>query len=308
MTPYDAYFSLLKRIRPSPSTTHSVCVQPNPNLKVIVFDIYGTLLLHRRVHADAIPLTSYHQERLNAFVTALEFCGLRMHTTPANVFRRVFDIHKRILESYRHSKKNAHFLEVNIVAVWKQVLQRLLQDHKASKTNMSCEDSLRILSVAFECLTNPTYPMPYFKEALLRIRACKLRLGILSNAQFYTPYLMEFFCGKLRLPVNFRDLFDQRLCVYSYQLLFAKPNSKMFLSLKSALRQQHIRPNEVLYVGNDMLCDVVPAAEVGFYTALIAADKKTLRLYTDHPSCRRCEPTYMLKSLRDLYAIIDQKP
>ncbi len=37
-------------------------------------------------------------------------------------------------------------------------------------------------------------------------------------------------------------------------------------------------PEQVLYVGNDMLKDIVPANSVGFKTGLFAGDQRSLRL------------------------------
>jgi len=36
-------------------------------------------------------------------------------------------------------------------------------------------------------------------------------------------------------------------------------------------------PHQVLYVGNDMKSDIIPAKKCGFKTALFAGDKRSLR-------------------------------
>ena len=59
----------------------------------------------------------------------------------------------------------------------------------------------------------------------------------------------------------------------------------MFTRLASRLDRYDVQAPEVLYVGNDILNDILkniwPAATVGWETALFAGDKRSLRLRTD---------------------------
>ena len=47
--------------------------------------------------------------------------------------------------------------------------------------------------IVFELLSNRVYPMPGMKEILLWIKAKGIPMGIVSNAQFYTPVIMNYF-------------------------------------------------------------------------------------------------------------------
>ena len=58
--------------------------------------------------------------------------------------------------------------------------------------------------------------------------------------------------------------FDQNLQYYSYQHGIAKPACQLHTMAAETLRQREIGPREALYVGNDLLNDLVPAHEVGF--------------------------------------------
>ncbi len=76
----------------------------------------------------------------------------------------------------------------------------------------------------------------------------------MSNAQFYTPYLFEAFCG-----ANLENLgFDPEIQVFSYQLREGKPSNRLYQ--KIAENQQ---PASTLYVGNDMRNDIWPAQTLG---------------------------------------------
>jgi putative hydrolase of the HAD superfamily len=66
------------------------------------------------------------------------------------------------------------------------------------------------------------------------------------------------------------------------------------------LCRRGIRHDEVLYVGNDMLNDIMPANSVGFRTALFAGDARSLRLREDEPSVRGSTPDLVVTDLLDL--------
>lgn len=64
--------------------------------------------------------------------------------------------------------------------------------------------------------------------------------------------------------------------------------------------QKSITPRQTLYVGNDMLNDILPAAQVGFRTALFAADKRSLRLRKDDPRVSQTVPDIVVTNLEEV--------
>ena len=56
----------------------------------------------------------------------------------------------------------------------------------------------------------------------------------------------------------------------------------------------------VLYVGNDMLNDIYPAAKAGFKTALFAGDSRSLRLRKDKPKCKYLSADIVITDLIQL--------
>ena len=106
-------------------------------------------------------------------------------------------------------------------------------------------------------------------------------MGIISNAQFYTPYLFKWF-----LDSSLDDLgFHPDLIFFSYKYGYAKPSSFMFTAAADTLKVMGVPEHSVLYVGNDMLNDIYPAKTVGFKTALFAGDARSLRLRENDPRC-----------------------
>jgi putative hydrolase of the HAD superfamily len=60
----------------------------------------------------------------------------------------------------------------------------------------------------------------------------------------------------------------------------------------------------VLYVGNDMLHDVLPAAAMGFRTALFAGDRRSLRRREGDARVASVTPDVVVLQLRDLLSCV----
>ncbi len=99
-------------------------------------------------------------------------------------------------------------------------------------------------------------------------------MGIVSNAQFFTPMLFEAHLG---MPAD-KLGFEPSLIFYSYGHGVAKPGGQLYEMAREELRKLGIAAGNALYVGNDMLNDMKPAREVGFRTCLFAGDGRSLRL------------------------------
>ena len=100
-----------------------------------------------------------------------------------------------------------------------------------------------------------------------------LVLGIISNAQFYTPHVVDGTTG----VVLRGGIIPEEMIIFSYEEGEGKPSRRLFEKLAVAAKKQGIQPEEILYVGNDFVKDIEPAQEVGFRAALFAGDARSLR-------------------------------
>ena len=121
-------------------------------------------------------------------------------------------------------------------------------------------------------------------------------MGIISNAQFYTPFVLEYVIGSC----FDRCCFDPRLTFYSYRYRCGKPSTAMFRRAARMLNVMGIPVASALYVGNDMLNDILPAKRVGFKTALFAGDRRSLRQRKSDEQCRNIAPDLVVTDLRQL--------
>jgi len=253
-----------------------------PDVRCVLFDIYGTLFISG---SGDISLAKQNSPQHAELQSLLVKYGIP--EAPQTLLHRLHGAIQARHEQLR--RRGGENPEVQIDRIWQQVLQ----------TDDQCR--IRQFAAEFELIANPVYPMPHLAELLTSCRRQGLILGIISNAQFYTPYLFNWF-----LDSDLPDLgFDADLIFYSYRFEMAKPSIALFKMAAEKLMDKRIQPTSVLYIGNDMLNDIYPAHEVGFKTALFAGDQRSLRLRADDPRCRDLNPDLVLTDLGQLIMSID---
>jgi putative hydrolase of the HAD superfamily len=168
------------------------------------------------------------------------------------------------------------------------------------------DDTIAEIAFIFELLSNPVYPMPDMRQVLEVFSKYKLPMGIVSNAQFYTPICMNYFIsGKVENRETI-DLFNDDLTVYSYQQQIGKPDTKLYELLIEPLKENYgLFPHQVLFVGNDMKKDIAAAQKVGFKTALFAGDMRSLRIREKDPGLFGIKPDFIITELAQLFEILD---
>jgi putative hydrolase of the HAD superfamily len=116
---------------------------------------------------------------------------------------------------------------------------------------------------------------PGVVDTLKALREKNIRLGIVSNAQFYTPIDLTLFVRDQSNQTldDYLELFDVDLMIMSYELGRAKPDAMLFERLYDALYQQHVLPEQTVFVGNDLTSDIAPARKVGMKTAFFSGDR-----------------------------------
>ena len=200
---------------------------------------------------------------------------------------------------------------MDIVSVWGEVGRRL--EARGLVHGAVSETGLRRCALEFELSCNPVYPMPGLREVLNGLVHRGLPLGLVSNAQFFTPVVLGHFLGRSRdrsgdhaatVSESPPPPFAPDLTVFSYRHLRAKPDLHLFHLAGRALRDRGIPPGEALYVGNDMLNDVLASSRAGFRTALFAGDARSLRLREDREETAGLVPDAVLTDLRQLPGLL----
>ncbi len=261
-------------------------------VRAVLFDVYGTLF-QSGVGDISLAEEDRGTHREKIIRASMKDAGLQVldQKTPlAELFHDTIRAEQDI-----RREQGVDFPEVDILGVWEDLIGQLeayeLIRGRASRA------VLRTLAVLYEASVNPAAPMPGAQDTIEGLLDKQKSLGIVSNAQFYTPLLFEAF-----LEGSPHDLgFEEILCVWSYEHTVAKPSAKLFEVAAERLQAlDGIAPKETLYIGNDMRNDIAPAAKLGFKTALFAGDKRSLRLRKDDDSCKGVKPDLVLTELEQL--------
>jgi putative hydrolase of the HAD superfamily len=295
------YLAHLEPLQPLPTKIEESW-QHDPDIRACIFDIYGTLIISASGDIDQAEFhTSFLEEALQM---------AHIDIIPADPQLRQDALNQMITEfrqtiSREHEKSRAAgnpYPEVVITQIWQQVLERFQQK---GLLNIFPESDVTACTFLFELMSNKVYPMPHMQHVLKNLEEKGYPLGIVSNAQFYTPMIMNFFLEDELTEGTQIKHFEPQLSVYSYQMGKAKPDRALFETLSQRLQKDYgLNPGQTLYVGNDMYKDVWPAQQAGFKTALFAGDARSLRLRQDNPAMDNVRPDHIIRDLKRLLEIV----
>ncbi len=265
----------------APLTPIPSALEPSGSIETdiacVLFDIYGTLFVSGagEIGPSALDTTAAAKIR--------RIC--EKHGIAAEADALMKELHARIDATHRRRKaQGVDYPEIEIDRIWMEILGR------------NDRDQVRKFAIEIEMSINPAYPMPHLEQLLEALTSRGILLGIVSNAQFFTPHLFDWFLGAFPEALGF----DADLIFYSYRCGRAKPSGYLFERATAQLAAKGIAAGSVLYVGNDMRNDILPAQTAGLKTALFAGDRRSLRLRPDEPCCRGLTPDIIVTDLLQL--------
>jgi len=257
-------------------------------VRAVIFDIYGTMVNYWRPGFEDKNRRDELLQQAFADVADMfgmndALSGINPHDPPARTLK---DFYNGLL-ALAHQKsadKNVEFSEIRVEEVWTviaMILKRNGYDVNAHlpsgvPASVSASDFAKYLAATYNYFGMGRTLYPGVTSALKKLKNENIVLGILSDAQFYTPidltlYLRDQSDGKVD---DYNDLFDAGLSFFSYEHGFVKPAETLFRRLADALNRHHITPAQTVFVGNDFNADIRPAAAAGMRTALFCGDDK----------------------------------
>lgn len=261
-------------------------------IRAVVFDIYGTLF---QSAAGDIALAAKKDAKImeKAAREALDAAGFLLNDEVSPIAELFIDTVRAELDIRKAD--GVECPEVDIMRAWEDVLEQL-EAFEVVRGKVS-KHSLMQLALHYEVRVNPVYPMPGVMDVINSVLDHGAKMGVISNAQAFTPLLFEAF-----FEDNPKELgFDEELLIWSYQYGQAKPGRALFETCADRLTGfSGINPEQTLYIGNDMRNDIVPAARVGFKTALFAGDKRSLRMRENDPACQQVKPDLVITKLEQV--------
>ena len=250
------------------------------DIRAIIFDVYGTLFNYWK--PEYAVETSKNEALLQTFRKTINFFGLAPYLQEmdpaAKPEKTLWDLYHGLI-AIKHKmllEKDVEFPEVKIEEVWNAVLLMVKRRGYVYNQTPSGDDDANARCIAyyynFNVFGRELYPG--VAQALETLKTDNMLLGMVSNAQFYTPIdltllLRDQSDGRIE---DMGELFEPDLVFFSYEYAMAKPSPLLFRKLFDALYELQILPEQTLFVGNDLASDIAPAQEAGMKTALFTGD------------------------------------
>jgi len=250
-------------------------------VRAVIFDVYGTLVNYWRPGFESRDrreslLTEAFSEIAERFAMKEVLSKMNTAGLPSDTLRDFY--HGLIaLNHEKASIGGAEFPEVRVEEVWSVIVMMLKRngyDAVANAPEGGAADFARYIAYTYNFVGMGRALYSGAADALKKLKADNIVLGILADGQFYTPIDMTLLFreqsgGKID---DYNELFDPDLTFFSYQYGFTKPSEVLYRRLFDALYEYHILPSQTLFIGNDLSTDIRPATAFGMKTALFCGD------------------------------------
>ncbi len=247
-------------------------------VKVVLFDVYGTCFISG---SGDIGVTTANP-KVEALTDSLREQGVEMPEELAgDAMERFYELIQ--FDHERTRSRGIEFPEIRILDIWEQWRREAM-----------VQVDVQQLAIDVECRLNPVWPMPGLVSTLDGLQQAGFSLGIVSNAQVFTPCLFPALTDR-----NLESLgMEAAHCIWSWVDQEAKPSRRLYERVLDTF--PGISPQECLYVGNDMRNDIAPSASVGMKTALFAGDARSLRWRVGDPLVGETKPDLVLTRLQQI--------
>lgn len=264
------------------------------NIKAIYFDVYGTIM----ISGTEPGIRNNRELQVDLFTLSLEAFEISYNEQAPET--GISYLHDEIAAFHAFKKKEGiDYPEVDIILVWEKVFERLTTDGLIGPFDT---ELIPEFLTDFVIRYDDPWLMPGLNETISALHAKNLKTGIISNSSFYTPLTLEALSGKTIGEMGFKE----QDCFWSFAEDIAKPSVRFYeLAKDHLIKTYNIKPEEMLFVGNDMLNDVYPAQAAGFKTALFAGDLRSLRLREGDSRIENIQPDIVITELTQIMECID---
>lgn len=250
------------------------------DIRVAIFDVYGTLFNYWK--PQFTQESEKNEALLRTFAATSAYFGMGPYLTEINPEsppeKTLMDFYHGLITLKRDLmlEKHVEFPEIRIEEVWLAIVL-MLKRHGFTFTKKDFgpdEELARCIGYYYNFHVFNRGLYPGVAAALATLKSQNMTLGILSNAQFYTPIDLTLFLrdeSEGRID-DMGELFDHDLVFFSYEYRMAKPSQALFRKLFDALYEYQVLPSQTVFVGNDLASDIRPAQQAGMKTALFTGD------------------------------------
>jgi putative hydrolase of the HAD superfamily len=236
------------------------------DIRALLFDVNGTLI--------DIETDDGLEEIYRAIGHFLTYQGISLHRW------EVRDLYFQLMQQQRAESAET-FAEWNAVEVWREFLRRKVSDYTRSLPSEKLEQLPLFLAELHRGIARKRLRLyPNVQEALDQL--CSLyHMAVVTDAQsaYAVPELRAVGLLKYFNPV-----------IVSGDYGYRKPDSRLFQKALDALQ---VRPEQAIFIGNDLYQDIFGAQQVGMKAIFISYNQ-------DKTSYQTISPDYTISLFAEL--------
>jgi FMN phosphatase YigB (HAD superfamily) len=296
---------------PAPPTVERPKARPHltplPEVRVVTWSVYGSLLA-----ISGGELLFEHPQKfimevaLDKTLQEFKMWG-SMSRKPGQPAEYLTQLYNKALEEQRSmpSPGEKH-PELLADRAWENILKKLLQkDYKFDAGYYgSLNEYSRKVAYFFHASLQGLTAYEGAAAALQELHGRGVKLGAVADGQCFSPVQLQRSLAAQDAGVRVDTLFDDELCVWSYQHRARKPSERLFRELLSVLEQRGVEPGQVLHIGPRLTHDVAPARRLGLRTALFAGDKGSLQATGEQLKDPATRPDVLLTELSQITEVV----
>jgi FMN phosphatase YigB (HAD superfamily) len=283
-------------------------IAPLPGVKVVMWDVYGTLL---RTTDGGFTLFPNPEVRLQVALekTILEFnMWNSMYRKPGPPWQSMMPQYRDYVERVAMvpTKLKGDFTDVNLVSIWKAVIDRLFdKDYKYDHGVYGTEEQLsEKIAYFFHCNLQATEARAGAARAMTDLAEVGVMQGILADGQSFTYVQLVQALTKQGLVMPIREIIRTEATLFSYQMAIRKPSQSLFLRAVEQLEALGVAPEQTLHVSCRLPTDLAPAKAVGMKTALLVSEKTGLEAPAEMIKDPQTRPDRLLTDITQITSVV----
>lgn len=296
------------RVPPAVPVKANPSVQPLPGIRMVLWDVYGTLL---RVSEGRFQTFPAEEVRLQIALdkTIHEFnMWNHMYRKPGPPWQSLIGLYRTTTERLAMvgTQRKGDFTDVDLTDVWQAIIQRLFE--KEYQIDEGLYGDLREFSekVAyfFHCCLQATEAQQGAVQAMTDLCGAGILQGLLADGQGFTLVQLLRALGQQATLPPLYELFRPQTLILSTHLGIRKPSKTLFEHAVNQARSVGVSPSEILHISCRLQTDLVPARAVGMKTALLAAEKSGLEVTAELLKDPASRPDRLLTHLSQVASLI----
>jgi len=290
---------------PSPVEVRATpAIQPLTDIRVVLWDVYGTLL---RTTGGRFCLIPDPQTPLEIALekTIHEFnMWNSMYRKPGPPWQSMIgqytNYHKRL--SLAATRRNGDLIDPDLVDIWEGIITKLF-DKDYSYDEKFYGDKRQFsekVAYFFHSSLQGVEARPGAVQAMQDLHAIDVQQGLLADGQAFTfTQLLRALSLQGTLP-PLAGMFHPDAVLFSHELGIRKPSRSLYELTCERLKSAGFQLEEVLHISCRLETDLVPAKAAGMKTALLAAEKAGLEAPSEFLKNKDTRPDRLLTSLNQV--------